>query len=1069
MWHIGWTLITGTVYAFVGHGSRNGNQMLPGYNVIKPWNNHCRLQYTLAADARPLTRYAVDQLENEYVGFEAEPPRPPKCPLQAHLLSKRVVKAMVEHDLELYAERSVDKYGRPEHRRQKWKMTRHRRRLDPVLFRVGERIKGRVAVAFPTYALVDVGATSYGVLHARDMSEGWIDRVDHSVSSGEDIIVIVKSIDPDSGYIRLSLLDLPKLESVTGAPIERRPLHSYSVEDTVSGVIRRRSPFGYYVDIGATVDAFLHVNDRKLPRKFTGVARQPFRIGTYINTLYIKSVDLVRNRIQISENSLQEEMYKRCVTGQETPEQQALYSPLHHEPLLSRLNTRDLERMKVIGGYDDLLSELGCGRNASVEYVKYLQNRKRVAELEKQKDSVLEDADNMPQWKLRQATQEYNRLALEIAELNKECIEPPPPERTIYRYGDPGTWQPQVYTPFDKDDPGQYFKSMNSEVQAALRDVQGESFDFKGAMIEDLSSPERRGELIEALWERFHAPPSNTSRIKDTESRTATIEDVEELAPSSEQPVSRTDMSYPDKVIAELESYNDSDADELASMIRASEGFNPFASSRKLVDDDKSALRGACAMVKDDITKWPAMFDKLCEEAGGDPMAICLDTLSKRKLPKNKMAEPINTLGVSLQPDDDLSNLDDCIDTTPDALVDDHFQAPIIETDYPEEMSDYEDLSDEEGMSDEVISDVDNLEEYSSEEDMSDYEDLSDESFSDYDDYSEDSSPNDDFSGRLSKFISPNKTQGHTEMVSMDTDSSTWNMDYKPPTGRLEPVRQLYITPSTEEYISDLLQEVRNATGESTEQAKEEAPKIKTIHKTTRHVYKHRKRNLDPVTRLYMMTKLQPRPLPEDTHLSSNGSPDNPVTNLDSMGHSNTTRSVSPQVDRFDEIHETPKKMTDDEIRKLKSIAKSVTNSDKTRKTIGRMARKHLSPDELETCKINADESESMDELATLLRQGRTRPRLKPYTYFPEGIDNAEIGIDKRSINRRIHDAQLKLRKLKRNKRFLHMLDRLGIDPNELTFENVHELLPQEMVTARPLPLPRQMGLGESNLPDNTG
>ncbi|GFE53559.1 RNA binding protein, putative [Babesia ovis] len=1129
------------------------------------WDSNRVALEPIHAESRPLTSYQVDQIESEHVGFEAEEPRPPKCPLMAHHLSKRVVKAMVEHDTEMLMQRSLDPYGRPRHLRQKWNMTRNRRRLDPVLFRVGEKVKGRVAVAFPTYALVDVGSTSYGVLHARDMSEGWIDRVDHSVSSGDDIVVIVKSIDPDSRFIRLSLLDLPKLESPTGEPIERRPLHSFRVEEAVSGIIRRRSPLGFYIDIGATVDGFLHVNDRKLPRKFTGVARQPFRIGTRVPTLYVKSVDLVKNRIQLSENSLPEELEKRCLTGQETPEQQALYSPIHREPLLNRLSSHDLDRMRLIGGFDDIIEQLGCDRNASVEYIKYLQNRKQREDLQRRKDTVFDDADNMPDWKLRQATREYNDLAMEIAELNNEAIEPPPPERTVYKYGDPGVWESRVYTRFDEKNPGSYFQKLNSEVQTALRDVQGDNFNFKGAMLDDYSSPERRGAIIESLWERFHAPPSNTSEIKDTESRVAYLEDVEDILPASDVPQNSeptdepTDgTSYADAVIAELESYNDSDADELAAMLRSAEGFDPFAASPKLVDDDQSAILGACAMTNDDVTKWPARFDRLCREAGGDPMKIALDTLAGNDLGTRDMRDlGITGLSTSKSTDgilnivtngdyDDLSvpNVDDSVDSTPGAVCDSNFSAPKLESDpddldeeLPFESDGYtsevdcdsaqEGSIDDSGYNSDLENDIDssdtdydidssdledNIDSSDIEDDIYNNTDYDDESAGYISDYTNDDSDEDTNSGYSSEeddfkdiatsvFGKGASTQMSPLGPKMDmnttysqTKGKVPRIDASPrPTskGPLEPVKKYYNPPTMDDYINEIFNEVKAITGDSTDS---KPPATDTVLapvenrdslKISRQIYKNRRRNLDPVTRLYMMTKLPPRQLPSGDGdrtnrptlgpLRTNGGSMKPIhprpVPTYNIGNSEQEDNSEQKLDYWtdDSEEEDDEDMSPEEVRKLRSAVKSICNSDQKRRTIYRMAKKILPPEVIAKCQVDSQNHEHMEELVTLLRAGKQRPKLKPYTYYPEGIDKADIGKDRRSTNRRIRDAHLKLKKLKRNKRFLHMLDRLGIDPDQLTFDNVHELLPQELVTSRPLPFKRQMGLGEYSQLDNRG
>ncbi|CDR97446.1 hypothetical protein, conserved [Babesia bigemina] len=1165
-----WSIFLGTAASLhLAVGGRNGRR--PAFACHSLQSGHARTRSVpIFAESTPLTLSQVEQLEREYVGFEAEEPKPPKCPVLPQHLSNRVVKGIVDHDMEMLMKRSLDATGRPQHLHQLWKIKKHRKRLNPVLYRVGEKVKGRVAITFPTYALVDVGSTSYGVLHARDMSEGWIDRVDHSLSSGEDIIVTVKSIDEDARFIRLTLLDLPKLEGPTGEPIERRPLHSFRVEEAVSGVIRRRSPLGYYVDVGATVDGFLHINDRKLPRKYTGVARQPFRIGTRIPTLYVKCVDLVKNRIQLSENSLAEELEKRCLTGQETPEQQAVYHPGNRLSMLQSLQANDLEKMRMIGGYDDLLQEVGAGRNASKEYVMYLQNRKKVEQLQQLKDTVLDDADNMDDVQLRRATKEYNRLSMEIAELNQESNEPPPFRRTVYKYGDPGVWESRVYTPFDEKNPRDYFQKVTEEVTTALRDVQGENFDFKGAMADDLHSAERRGEIVEHLWDMFHAPPSDKSQIEDTEPRHATLEDIEDLLPESEI-ADETQSAWEDgpdadEVVAKLESYDHPEAKELAEMIRSASGFDPFAHSNRLIDDDESAILGACAMANDDVTTWQSRLDRMYEEAGIDPMDVAAATLAGKTSGKLKKGSSSEEHDILMQPfargDGSISavhNVDEYVDSTQGVKSEINFLAPQVEgdddTDYVEnsESSDSESTvydaaeshnsghdnaepedaerrsryTENHDVYDKTAADSRDSERVTDEDDSSFYSDLdnsydtsSGEYSDDYDDDEEsgadDASDIEDFKDVASSIfgseepykpattapksrLSQSHNLGNTrrDMPTAEHRTATPATDEATavsttlPKGPLEPVEKYYEPPTITDDIQSIFNEVRALTADATN---EDTPAESAAYpskfenrdnkKINHQLYIQRNRHLDPVTRLYVMSKVPPRPLPpkpedevedeSDSRTDSHGR--SPSTDRraeegflrssnygDDVGDAGTRGYVDHQDDfsdigDFDSSDDADDEgeerlQSPEELKKVRSLVRSVVNSDQRRRTLSRIARKALPP----------------EEMARMLRFGRKRPKLTPYTYFPEGIGAAGLGEDRRSVNRRIRDANLKLTKLKRNKRFLSMLHRLDVDPDELTFDNIHQLLPFELVSSRPPPFRKLMGIGESNLPDEKG
>ncbi|GBE58536.1 RNA-binding S1 domain-containing protein [Babesia ovata] len=1176
-----WSVFLGTAASLhLAVGGCGGRRPAFACHTLQCGPQHTR-SVPVFAESTPLTLSQVEQLEREHVGFEAEEAKPPKCPVQPQHLSNRVVKAIVDHDMEMLMKRSLDPTGRPQHLHQVWKIKKHRKRLNPVLFRVGEKVKGRVAITFPTYALVDVGSTSYGVLHARDMSEGWIDRVDHSITSGEDLIVTVKSIDEDARFIRLTLLDLPKLEGPTGEPIERRPLHTFRVEEAVAGVIRRRSPLGYYVDVGATVDGFLHINDRKLPRKYTGIARQPFRIGTRIPTLYVKCVDLVKNRLQLSENSLAEELEKRCLTGQETPEQQAVYHPGNRLSMLQSLQANDLEKMRMIGGYDDLLKEVGADRNASTAYVMYLQNRKKIEHLEHLKDTVLDDADNMDDVQLRRATKEYNRLSAEIAELKQEANEPPPFRRTVYKYGDPGVWESRVYTPFDEKNPRDYFQKVTEEVTTALRDVQGENFDFKGAMADDLHSAERRGEIVEHLWDIFHAPPSDKSKIEDTEPRYATLEDIDDLLPeseiSNEAHSSWADVPDADTVVAKLETYDHPEAKDLAEMIRSASGFNPFAHSDRLIDDDKTAILGASAMANDDVTTWQARLDRMYEDVGVDPMDVAAATLAGKshgKRTNGDSSEEHDILMQSFARDDgaisEVPNVDEYVDSTEGAKSEVNFLAPEVEDDDDTDYVETSELSDDDFNSDDTaesskpggynegpedaehrsryteknqngydidVSDVydsvsdsddDGSDFYSGLEDSDDASGVEDSDADEEESDTDDTSDIEDFKDVASSiFASEELTelpktrsksrlgQSHSlrdvasevptsgTLTTTPTTDTAIDVSTALPKGPLEPVEKCYEAPTITDDIQNIFNEVRaltaNVSNEDTPlEATDFPPKFENrdTRKINHQLYIQRNRFLDPVTRLYVMSKVPPRPLPpkpEDELESDSDGYDfsstvdrRPKDGFMRSSDSGTNDDIDArrhvgQQDEFRDIDyfDFSSDDTDDEgeehvqspeeLKKVRSLVRSVVNSDQRRRTLSRIARKALPPEVVAKCKQRPKEPEHMEEMARLLRFGRKRPKLTPYTYFPEGIGNAGLGEDRRSMNRRIRDANLKLTKLKRNKRFLSMLHRLDVDPDELTFDNIHQMLPFELVSSRPPPFRKLMGIGESNLPDEKG
>ncbi|KAK4534084.1 hypothetical protein CDCA_CDCA01G0109 [Cyanidium caldarium] len=125
-----------------------------------------------------------------------------------------------------------------------------------------------------------------GLVHIRDFSYDFVLSPHNMVSLGDNVTVYVKYADIANHKLALSFLppiDAPPSEkgltpssrdlyAVSETPDgrrnyeyadadKRRAVGSFNLDDEVRGVVRRVTNFGAFLDVGAEVDAFLHVSD----------------------------------------------------------------------------------------------------------------------------------------------------------------------------------------------------------------------------------------------------------------------------------------------------------------------------------------------------------------------------------------------------------------------------------------------------------------------------------------------------------------------------------------------------------------------------------------------------------------------------------------------------------------------------------------------------------------------------------------------------------------------------------------------------------------------------------------
>lgn len=135
-------------------------------------------------------------------------------------------------------------------------------RVPLSTFSPGQRLDGVVTNLVKHGAYVDVGATTDGLVHLRDMSVEFVHEPEDILASGDAVEVYVKYAEEVTGRLALSLLR-PRPSAASPLPQAARGrtrLEDLVVGSRICGTVRRVSNFGAYVDVGAAVDGFVHVS-----------------------------------------------------------------------------------------------------------------------------------------------------------------------------------------------------------------------------------------------------------------------------------------------------------------------------------------------------------------------------------------------------------------------------------------------------------------------------------------------------------------------------------------------------------------------------------------------------------------------------------------------------------------------------------------------------------------------------------------------------------------------------------------------------------------------------------------
>lgn len=135
----------------------------------------------------------------------------------------------------------------------------------------GMELEGRVTSVALYGIFVDIGVGRDGLVHISEMSDHRIETPTDLVQIGDIVKVRVKSVDPETRRISLTMRP-PRTEQKEGGRRRRRQevdserLASLKPGDLVEGTISGLAPFGAFVDIGVGKDGLVHVSELSTTR-----------------------------------------------------------------------------------------------------------------------------------------------------------------------------------------------------------------------------------------------------------------------------------------------------------------------------------------------------------------------------------------------------------------------------------------------------------------------------------------------------------------------------------------------------------------------------------------------------------------------------------------------------------------------------------------------------------------------------------------------------------------------------------------------------------------------------------
>ncbi len=167
-----------------------------------------------------------------------------------------------------------------------------RRRQDALKesLREGDRVRGTVTSLREFGAFVDIGGID-GLIPISEMAWGQVDRVEDILTRGQEVEVMVRTIDWNSERISLSLKEAAE-NPWAGVP------EKYPVGSIQTGRVARLVQFGAFVTLEPGIDGLLHISKLGSGRKIHH-PREVLEAGQKV-IIRIESVDTEKQRISLA-------------------------------------------------------------------------------------------------------------------------------------------------------------------------------------------------------------------------------------------------------------------------------------------------------------------------------------------------------------------------------------------------------------------------------------------------------------------------------------------------------------------------------------------------------------------------------------------------------------------------------------------------------------------------------------------------------------------------------------------------------------------------------------------------
>ena len=166
---------------------------------------------------------------------------------------------------------------------------------------VGDRIKGRVKNITDFGVFLDLGELD-GLLHITDMSWGRVSHPSELVKLGDEIEVVVISIDKESGRVSLGLKQ--KLADPWDTVEDK-----YTLGRTVSGKVVNILPYGAFIELEPGIEGLVHISELSWTKRLTHPS-DLLKISDQVDVVVL-SLDREGKKISLGMKQIQENPWSK--------------------------------------------------------------------------------------------------------------------------------------------------------------------------------------------------------------------------------------------------------------------------------------------------------------------------------------------------------------------------------------------------------------------------------------------------------------------------------------------------------------------------------------------------------------------------------------------------------------------------------------------------------------------------------------------------------------------------------------------------------------------------------------